>query len=131
MADKMTPRERVMTALDLQEPPNLVVTDKEARKIFRLERDDPDPQPVSSGDKLVQPTGIVVDSTGDYLVCDQGERTEDSITPGAIIRVDPTDGSQRIAAIGGFLVQPAAAVLDDQGFLIVADAGLAFEGPKG
>jgi sugar lactone lactonase YvrE len=110
-------------ALDPEDDTKLVVTDLGAPpKLVRVDLSNPDPpdpqdnqEIVTSGGELVKPTGVVVDSTGDYLVCDRGA--------GAIIRVNATDGNQRIAAIGEYLIQPVSAALDDQGFLIVADAG--------
>lgn len=107
-------------ALDPEDGTKLVVTDLgDPPKLVRVDLSNPDPQDnqeiVTSGGALVEPTGVVVDSTGDYLVCDRAA--------GSIIRVAAAGGNQQIAAIGENLVQPVSAAFDDQGFLIVADAG--------
>ncbi len=139
-------------ALDRQG--NVLVTDPEAKAVFRIPLVDGEADPpvfgplelVVAGQDLVsqvaleRPTGIVADSagkdsdTGDYLVVDAGDR--DVVPPilPKIVRVrfdrsPPATANglpQQILVAEAdelFLLNPIAGSFDEQGQLVVADAG--------
>ena len=74
---------------------DLLVTDREAKKVFRVDPVSGAQTLESEGGSFDKPRGIAVDSEGNYLVCDPGAGSVFSIDPGA----DPA--SNQAVWVGG------------------------------
>jgi hypothetical protein len=87
--------------------------------VFRVDPATGNQFPVTSGDLLVVPTGIVAAPTGDLYVSD----AEAFGGAGGVIRVNPGTGQQTEVASGGFFFDPLAIAIGPTGDLFVADVG--------
>jgi sugar lactone lactonase YvrE len=86
---------------------------------------------ISVDQLFVRPNRVVVDASGDSLVADPGPG--DGVTPGRILRVAASDGSQSVITAGPppdpdadppgppYLFSPTALALDADGVLVVAN----------
>jgi streptogramin lyase len=86
--------------------------------VFRIDPADGTPVLISAGDKLLDPSGIVVAPDGSLVV---------ACAPGGggdrIVRVDPATGFQTVVSEGGFFVGPARITLERDGSILVSDDG--------
>jgi YD repeat-containing protein len=76
------------------------------------------------GHLFVHPYDLTVDRDGSLLVVDMGtfaSRGGNSAHDGAVIRVDPVTGNQRLVSRGGALVDPAGIALGAAGSAYVVD----------
>jgi sugar lactone lactonase YvrE len=78
------------------------------------------------GNLFVHPYDLAIERDGSLIVADTGEFAPADPTPdGAIIRVDPRNGTQSLVSKGGALVDPAAvAVAPDGGLYVVENFGV-------
>ena len=78
------------------------------------------------GNLFVHPYDLAIERNGSLIVADMGEFAPADPTPdGAIIRVNPRNGTQSLVSKGGALVDPAAvAVAPDGGLYVVENFGV-------
>jgi len=101
---------------------DLVVVDAGNQTVHRVNRTSGATTLVASGQYLVAPSHVVVEADGSYLVADPGAK--------ALIRIDPAGpvgANQQIvsppASGPDFFQRPVAMAIQDDGRLLVADAG--------
>ncbi len=90
----------------------IVFTDSQSA-ILRADSQTGGPAVVAVGQKLVQPFGIAISRTGEFLVSDTG--------CAGIIGVDPATGNQRVVSCGGRLGIPFGIAVERSGSLLVAN----------
>jgi DNA-binding beta-propeller fold protein YncE len=74
------------------------------------------------GNLFVHPYDLAVEHDGSLIVADMGQFASDDPTPdGAIIRVDPRNGTQSLVSQGGALVDPAGVAVASDGALYVLE----------
>jgi sugar lactone lactonase YvrE len=74
---------------------------------------------LSSGDMLLSPVGVTVESDGNILILD----TAAFGNAGGVIRLDRLTGSQTMVSSGGLLVSPSGLAAEPDGKFVVADFG--------
>jgi sugar lactone lactonase YvrE len=79
------------------------------------------------GNLFVHPYDLAIERDGSLIVADMGQFAPDDSTPdGAVIRVDPRNGTQSLVSKGAALVDPAGvAVAPDGGLYVVENVGVA------
>ena len=79
------------------------------------------------GNLFVHPYDLAIERDGSLIVADMGQFAPDDSTPdGAVIRVDPRNGTQSLVSKGTALVDPAGvAVAPDGGLYVVENVGVA------
>jgi DNA-binding beta-propeller fold protein YncE len=105
-------------------PGDLIVADSEHHSLSGCILDI-DPQTgvqtvISSGGRLVQPTGVAIDPVGNIFVSDFGGIDNNS---GAILKIDAATGAQTVISSGGSLDGPTSVQLDPNGQLLVTQEG--------
>ena len=74
------------------------------------------------GNLFVHPYDLAVERDGSLIVADMGQFASDDPTPdGAIIRIDPRNGTQSLVSQGGALVDPAGVAVASDGALYVLE----------
>src|SRR5262249_9684422 len=99
----------------------LIVADRESAKIIAVVPATGDQTVISSAGVLVSPISVVVDRDGTLVVADQDSGGAPAVGLGAVVRVDPQTGGQQVISAGGLFVNPRGVVIDNHGFIIVAD----------
>jgi streptogramin lyase len=112
----------VLGGMAIDRDDSLVVVDRDARRIVRINPVNGSRTTIASGGMLYRPLGAAKEADGSIVVtADTSGASIDG--PRRIVRVRRTTGRQEIVSEGGSLTRPESIVVGSSGTIYVTDAG--------